>query len=406
MARTTDQTEDLKLSHRKGDRPITVPLPPGFTLLQVTPRLEAGGVEQATLDIAAAAAAAGACSLVASAGGRLADALNAGGARLVRLPVHRRDPLSLWANARRLERLIRQERVSLVHVRSRAPAFSAIAAARRAGVPVVATYHGIYSARSPLKRWYNAVMTRADITIANSAFTRDHVLAEHRLEPARIAVVPEGIDTIRFDPASVDPDRVTRARLALGLEAEDAGPVLLLAARLTGWKGQGVMIRALARLEAPRPRLVLAGRAQSAAEEARLRSLAREVGVADRVLFAGEVEDMPAAYLAADLVVAPSTLPESFGRSVAEAAAMGRPVLTSALGAPAETVAPGVTGWRVPAGAPEAWAAATEQALAMNPEARAAMGAAGRARIVEGWSLAAAADATFAVYRRLLEDRA
>jgi hypothetical protein len=105
----------------------------------VTPRLEAGGVEQVTLDIAAAAARAGAASLVASEGGRLEAALAQSGARLIRLPAADRDPLSLALNVGRLRGVIRRERVSLVHVRSRAPAFSAIAAARAQGVPVVAT---------------------------------------------------------------------------------------------------------------------------------------------------------------------------------------------------------------------------------------------------------------------------
>ncbi|MDB5479363.1 MAG: glycosyl transferase [Caulobacteraceae bacterium] len=379
-------------------------LPPGFTLLQVAPRLEGGGVEQVTLDTALAVAGAGGRSLVASWGGRLADALERGGAELVRLPVHSRNPVTVAANAARLRSLIAARGVSLVHVRSRAPAFSAIWAARRAGVPAIATYHGIYQARSPWKRWYNGVMTRGDLTIANSTFTRDHIVAEHSLPPERIAIVPEGIDTDRFDRARVNPERIAAVRAAWGLDPADPRPVLLLAARLTGWKGQEVAIQALARFTGPdQPILVLAGKAEKLGEAEALRAAARRAGVADRVRLVGPVDDMPAAYALADLVLAPSTLPESFGRGVIEAAAMQRPVLASPLGGPAETILDGETGWLVASGDPDAWARAVEAALATPPEARERMGRSARDRVVRCFSLGAMTTATFQVYRRLLD---
>lgn len=372
----------------------------------MVPRLEGGGVEQATLDTAFAVAQAGGRSLVASLGGRLEGALKRGGAEFVRLPLHSRSPLTLVANAARLRRLIEARGVSLVHVRSRAPAFSAIWAARRAGVPVVATYHGIYQARSPWKRWYNGVMTRGDLTIANSNFTRDHIIRQHRIAPERIAVAPEGIDVDRFDPARVTPGRMAAIRAAWGLDPADPRPILLLAARLTGWKGQGVAIQALSRLPgAGDPLLILAGKAEKASEAEALRAAATRAGVQDRVRLVGPVDDMPAAYALADLVLAPSILPESFGRGVAEAAAMQRPILASPLGGPAETVVDGETGWLVAAGDPDAWALSMAAALATPHQARERMGRAARARIVQRFSLVAMTAATFQIYRRLLDAR-
>jgi glycosyltransferase involved in cell wall biosynthesis len=312
----------------------------------------------------------------------------------------------LAANAARLRRLIEARGVSLVHVRSRAPAFSAIWAARRAGVPVVATYHGIYQARSPWKRWYNGVMTRGDLTIANSNFTRDHIIRQHRIAPERIAVAPEGIDVDRFDPARVTPGRMAAIRAAWGLDPADPRPILLLAARLTGWKGQGVAIQALSRLPgAGDPLLILAGKAEKASEAEALRAAATRAGVQDRVRLVGPVDDMPAAYALADLVLAPSILPESFGRGVAEAAAMQRPILASPLGGPAETVVDGETGWLVAAGDPDAWALSMAAALATPHQARERMGRAARARIVQRFSLVAMTAATFQIYRRLLDAR-
>jgi glycosyltransferase involved in cell wall biosynthesis len=406
LAATTDQTPPTASATLRESSPIDPDaLPPGFTLLQVAPRLDGGGVEQVTLDTALAVVRAGGRSLVASWGGRLEGALERGGAEFVRLPVHSRNPLTMAANATRLRRLIAARRVSLVHVRSRAPAFSAIWAARRAGVPVVATYHGIYQARSPWKRWYNGVMTRGDLTIANSNFTRDRIIGQHGLPPERIVVVPEGIDTDRFDPAHVTPERIAAVRAAWGLDPADARPVLLLAARLTGWKGHAVAIQALGRLPDGDPLLILAGKAEKPGEAATLREAATGTAIQDRVRLVGPVDDMPAAYAIADLVLAPSTLPESFGRAVVEAAAMRRPVLASPLGGPAETILDGETGWLVAAGDADAWARAVAAALATPTEARASMGRAARDRAVQCFSSRAMIAATFKVYRRLLDAR-
>ena len=162
-------------------------------LLQVTPRLDAGGVEQTTLDIARAVVRAGGRAIVASRGGRLAARLKSVGAELVEVPVQSKNPLTMAANALRLRRLIRREGVSIVHARSRAPAVSALLAARAAGVPFVATYAGIYNARSGLKRWYNSVMTRGDLVIANSDYTRAHLIAAHGVDPLKVVTILSGV---------------------------------------------------------------------------------------------------------------------------------------------------------------------------------------------------------------------
>ena len=381
-------------------------LPDNFTLLQVTPALDGGGVEEVTLDVAAAVVAAGRRSLVASRGGAMEPRLTAGGARLVRLPVQSKNPLTMALNALRLEGVIRRERVSLVHVRSRAPAFSALAAARRAKVPVVASYHGAHSAHGALKRWYNAVMTRGDVVIANSAFTRDHILAEHAVDPARVVVIPEGIDTARFDPAAVAPERVAAIRRAWGLRDPKPRTVILLAGRLTRLKGQRLLVEAIGRLPHPEDVVVvLAGGGGSDDHLKEILAAAAVTGLGDNLRLAGPVHDMPAAYLAADLVAAPSTQPESFGRTVAEAAAMGRPVLAAAHGGPAEIVVPGETGWLVAPGDGDAWTAAIAQALETPAERRVAMGEHARQRAKLLYSLSAMCDATFSLYRRLLEAR-
>ncbi len=377
------------------------PLPDDFTLLQVAPALDVGGVEQATLDMAGAVARLGRRSLVASRGGRLEGVLAERGGELIRLPLDARDPISLAANGARLAAIVRREQASLIHVRSRAPAFSALFAARVTGAPMVATYHGIYSARYGLKRWYNAVMTRGDAVIANSAFTRAHIVSEHGVDPDRIALVPEGVDTDRFDPNAVTPARVEAMRAAWGLAPEDRRSVVLMAARPAGWKGHEVLAAAFARLpDRDRAVLVMTIAADGSAPAQRL------AAACPTARLVGESADMPAAFLAADLVVAPSTRAESFGRAVVEAAAMGRSVLASALGAHCETIVEGQTGWLAPAGDVAAWTAALDTALSASLDRRATMGVAARARAVRLYSLPAMYEATFAVYRRVLAARA
>ena len=373
-------------------------LPEGFTLLQITPALDAGGVEQATLDMAAAVALVGRCSLVASRGGGLEGELIRAGAELIRLPVEARDPVSLLLNAHRLARVIREHGVSLMHVRSRAPAFSALMASRMTGVPLVATYHGIFSARSGLKRWYNGVMTRGDRVIANSAFTREHILAEHRVDAGRISLVSEAVDTAVFHPDTVTPDRIATVRASWGLADDDQRPVILMAARLTGWKGHAIAAQAFERAGiGDRAMLVLTGTRDGGAQGAAL------AAISPHARMVGPCADMPAAFLAASLVVAPSTQAESFGRTVVEAQAMGRLVLASAIGAHAETVVDGETGWLVAAGDIDAWTAALTRALATPMDTLARMGETARARATRLYSLPAMYAATFEVYRQVLE---
>jgi glycosyltransferase involved in cell wall biosynthesis len=384
-------------------------LPPNFTLLQVTPELETGGAEQTTLDVAAAVVKAGARSIVASRGGRMAAALKASGAALVEMPVHAKNPVTLLANAVRLAGLIDREKVSLVHVRSRAPAFSALVAAQAMRVPLLATYHGLYGSGGPLKRWYNAVMTRGELVIANSEFTREHVIAEHNIDPAKVIAIPRGVDLARFDPDRVPADRVEALRAAWGIAPDDPRVKVLLAGRLTRWKGQGLLIEAAARLKA-RGRtdflILMAGDDQGRSGYRReLEAQIATTGLGDAARLVGHCDDMPAAYLLADVVCAPSLDPEAFGRTAVEPQAMGRPVLAAAHGATRETVADGQTGWLVTPGDADAWADALAQAIDIGPKRRAAIGRAGLARARRLYSVEAMCEATLKVYARLVGRR-
>lgn len=380
----------------------------GRTILQVVPALDAGGVERTTVDVAVAAGRAGARSMVVSAGGRLEAELREGGVESHHLPLDSRSPLAVASGALALRRLIRAERVDLVHARSRLPAWAARWALRGTGAAFVTTYAGIHNAGWFLKRAYNGVMAKGDEVIANSAFTRDHLIAEHGTDPARVVAIPRGLDLDRFDPAAVSAQRIALTRLAFGRTDDDRRPWFLLAGRLTRWKGQTLAIEALARAQgaAAEAVLVLAGDEQDrAGYREELRALAHRLGLSGRVRIVGHLADMPAAYLAGDIAIAPSLDPEAFGRTAAEPQAMGRPVLAADHGGARETVETGVAGLLVAPGNVSAWAGALDTAASWTVAERAAMGARGQARVRALFSVEAMTAATLALYARLLAGR-
>lgn len=376
-------------------------LPPGATVLQVLPSLDTGGVERGTVEMTQAIVAAGGAALVASEGGRLVAAVERAGGRHIRLPLASKNPATIWLNAGRLGRLIRTEGVGIIHARSRAPAWSALLAARRTGARFVTTYHGVYNEGVPGKRRYNAVMAKGDRVIAISRFVAALLAARHGVEPSRIRVIPRGVDPALFDPARVTAPQV--AQLAAAWRVPDGAPVVMLPARLTRWKGAAVLIDAMARLACTDACCVLVGATQGRERFARqLQAQAQALGMAGRLRMAGHCDDMPAALALADVVVSASLDPEGFGRAVIEAQAMARPVIATDHGGAAETVEHGVTGWRVPPGDAGALAAALDHALAMQPDRRRGMGERARASVLAHYTTAAMQAATLDVYRELL----
>ncbi len=289
----------------------------------------------------------------------------------------------------------------MLHARSRAPAWSTLLAARRTGLPFVTTYHGVYGEGVPGKRLYNSIMARGDRVIAASRYVAGLIAARHGTDPARIRLIPRGVDPARFDPDARRGAQV--AQLASAWRLPDGAPVVMLPARLTRWKGGLVLIEALARLARPDAVAVLVGADQGrTAFAAELEQRARALGVADRVRLAGHCSDMPAALMLADVVVSASTEPEAFGRAVIEAQAMARPVIATNHGGAAETVADGETGYLVPPGDAVALAAALNRVLGLPLEDRRALGARARAAVMARCTVAAMQDATLDVYRELL----
>ena len=323
-----------------------------MNVLQILPDLNAGGVERTVLETVEALTTAGHRAHVLSAGGRLVPELGVLGGVHHTADIGSKNILSVPWRIAGVRRLIAEHKIDIVHARSRAPAWPAMFAARAEKVSFVTTYHGIYNAKLAVKRVYNSVMAKGDVVIANSNFTAAHILKEHGIDPECLRIIPRGVDMSVFDPEQVSPEDIQTQRAAWGVQPNET--VVVLPGRLTRWKGQTVAIEAL-RLAGDAYRLILVGDAQGRDEYVEeLRAQSKGLNI----VFSGHRTDMDLIYAAADIIICPSTDPEAFGRTAAEAQAMNRPVIASDHGGAVEVVLDGVTGWRVPPGDADALAKA------------------------------------------------
>ncbi len=378
----------------------------GKTIAQVIPDLSAGGAERTTVEMAEAITGAGGRAIVISEGGRLEEALQNVGGELVRMKVSSKNPVLIRANAAKMVGLINDEAIDLLHARSRAPAWSARIAALKSDAAFVTTYHGAYSGHSGLKRRYNSVMAKGDLVIANSQWTAAHIQAVHGLEADKIVTIPRGVDFAEFDPAAVSEERVRTLRNAWQLDPDDSRSVLVLPGRLTRWKGQALAIKAVAAMsgeERAKLHLVLPGDSQGRAgyvKELEDLILSHELG--GTVSITGHCLDMPAAYMLADIILAPSTRPEAFGRVAAEASAMGKPVVVADHGGQREIVIDGQTGARAEPGNITSLTACIRAILQLPEAARQSMGDEGQRHVRHHFSKLRLQTATLGVYSRVL----
>lgn len=353
---------------------------------------------------------AGGLALIASAGGRLEPDLEAAGGELIKLPAQSKNPFTLLQNAWRLMRIAKKRHVAIIHARSRAPAWSAWIAARLSGVPFVTTFHGIYNARSQLKRLYNSVMARGDVVIANSEYTREHILEHYNVDPERIVAIPRGVDLDVFDSDKMKPAEVSAMRASWNVATGDARCVIIAPARLTRWKGQLVLIDAIALIEKRRPgalKLIIAGDAQGrTAYVDEMKSAIEKNALQDVVAIVGHIGNMPVAFAASDIAVFPVIEPEAFGRGAIEAQAMGVPVIASNIGGFTETIVEGETGFLAPPAIAAALAGAIERLIDTGADSRKRMGWLGRDRVRQLYAKTTLQTATLAVYRRLLNEAA
>ncbi len=373
----------------------------GPVVLQVLPSLVTGGVERGAVDIAGAIIADGGTAIVASEGGLMENDLKRLGALHLKMPLASKNPLVMQRNVTRLARAIESYGVDLIHARSRAPAWSARAAARRTGCHFITTFHAPYNFSNSLKKHYNAVMADGERVIAISDFIAQHVREHYKVDPDKLRVIHRGVDLTRFDPDRVSAERMIQ--LATRWRLPDGLPLILMPGRLTRWKGQAVLLEALSHLRDLDYRCVLVGDDQGrSAYRRELEGLITQYDLASKVSLLDECNDMPAAYMLSDVVVSASTDPEGFGRVIGEAQALGRPVVASDHGGAREQILPERTGFLFAPGDAEALAAMLRKALGLTQDERALLHGAAIARVRQHFSKDQMCAKTLSLYKEVL----
>ena len=326
---------------------FSFPKPP--VILQVLPALEIGGVERGTVDIASAIVESGGRAIVASSGGRLTAEVTRAGAEHFDLQLESKNPFVMFNNIGKLEELILKEKVDIIHARSRAPAWSAWLAARRARIDFITTFHGTYGRGNPAKNYYNSVMIKGKKVIAISEFIAGHVRQFYGVPSESIIVIPRGIDLEKFNVENISGERIIS--LAKKWRLKDGVPVVMLPGRLTKWKGHMIFIEAIRKLKDRKIACLIVGSDQGRHQYRQsLQDEINRLELSPIIHLIDHCDDMPAAYMLADIVVSASVEPEAFGRVAAEAQSLGRMVIATNHGGAKETIIDGMTGWLVEPG--------------------------------------------------------
>lgn len=374
-------------------------------IMQIIPELGPGGAEQGCIDMAAAQINAGAKAIVVSHGGARLHELARIGAIHIDLPVHSKNPLTILKNARRLRKIIRLYGVNIVHVRSRAPAWSAYRACKGTNAHYMTTCHAPYNINGEFKRWYNSVIAKGERVIAISHMVEDYLQANYRIDRNHIRLIHRGISLDRFHPTAVTPERMIT--LAGQWRLPEGAHVIMLPGRITRWKGHHVLIDAMALLNRKDLFCVLIGSDQGRTEYRKeLEDSITEKNLNKQVRIVEHCNDMPAAYMLSTVVISASTDPEGFGRIPVEAQAMGRPIIATDHGGARETIKRGETGWLIEPNNPEALANAISEALSLNANQRAILATRSMTHVAENFTKEIMAEKTLNVYAELLQGTA
>ena len=371
-------------------------------ILQVLPELEMGGVEIGTTEIAEALSAQGIKNFVASKGGRLVHELEKHNVKHFTLDLKTKNIFKMRRNARVLEKIIKENGINIVHARSRAPAWSAYWAAKNAGVHFMTTYHGTYGLGPwGLKKIYNRVMTYGERVIAISNHIRQHLINNYIIDQDKIRLVHRCVNTMRFDP-----DSVTQARkinIINEYNIPEDKTVILLGGRITHWKGQHVLIKALAKMQNRNFYCIIAGDEQGREDYlAYLKKLADKLGVSSQICFHGKVLDMPALMSVSSVIVSAAIEPEAFGRISVEGQAMGKIVVASNIGGSLDTITDGITGKFFESNNPVSLAQALDWALTRSESEFEKIAQAGIKNVHDHFTKEIMCDKTIAVYKELV----
>ncbi|MDC3068529.1 glycosyltransferase family 4 protein [Candidatus Pelagibacter sp.] len=377
-------------------------------VLQVIPKLGYGGAETGCYDIAHYLPENGCESFLVTSGGELTKFVDKKKVKLIKLPVHSKNPLLILINTILLIGIILFFKISIVHARSRAPAWSCLFATKLTNRKFVTTFHGTYNFSGKLKKFYNSVMVRSDLIIAGSNFIFSHIkenYSEFLTSQKKFLVIFRGINVDYFDPSTkLENDE---KNLLQKWDIIDKKKIILMPGRLTSWKGQELFIEAinLVKIELGYEAFhaVILGNDQGRdLYKKKLIRLTEQYRLTNQIKFIGHCEDMALAYKVSDIIVSASIEPEAFGRVAVEAQSMEKLIIASNIGGSNETINDEKTGFLFKSGDAESLSKKIIFALTMDETSIKLMGKEGRSNIIKKFNVEKMCFSTYSEYKRLL----
>jgi glycosyltransferase involved in cell wall biosynthesis len=377
-------------------------------VLQVVPKLGYGGAETGCYDIAHYLPENNCESFIATSGGDLLKFVDKKKVKVIRLPVHSKNPLLIFLNSIALIGIIIFNNISIVHARSRAPAWSCLIATKITGRRFVTTFHGTYNFKNNFKKFYNSVMVRSHLIIAGSNFIFSHIKENYLKyldDKKKLLVIFRGINVDYFDPSTkLESDE---KKLLKKWEIEKDKKILLLPGRLTSWKGQEVFIEAinLVNIELGYEAFygVILGSDQGRdLYKKKLIRLSEQYRMTKQIKFIDHCKDMALAYKVSDLVVSASIEPEAFGRIAVEAQSMEKPIIASNIGGSNETIIDGKTGFLFESGNPKSLSQKILKVVSMEETTLKTIGTEGRKNIIQKFNVEKMCFSTYSEYKRII----
>ena len=377
-------------------------------ILQVIPRLGYGGAETGCYDLAHYLSENGCSSYIVTSGGELIKYIDKKKVKLIKLPVQSKNPLLILLNSLILILVILFFNISIVHARSRAPAWSCLFATKITRRKFVTTFHGTYNFKNPLKKYYNSVMLKSDLIIAGSNFIFSHInenYSKYLNLNKKFLVIFRGINTEYFNPNKIH--QSDEKKLISQWNINKERPLILLPGRLTSWKGQEMFIEALNLVNKEMPdqpfSAVILGSDQGRnVYKKKLLRLVEQYRLNNQVQFFDKCELMPLAYKISDIIVSASIEPEAFGRVSVEAQSMEKPIIASNIGGSNETIANDKTGFLFEAGKPEELSKKIIHALNLDESTLKFIGIEGRKNVIKKFNIEKMCFSTYSEYKKLI----
>jgi len=379
-------------------------------VLQVIPKLGFGGAETGCYDIAHYLPENNCQSFIVTSGGELTKFIDKKKVKLIRLPVHSKNPILILINSLILIAIILFFNITIVHARSRAPAWSCLFATKLTRRKFVTTFHGTYNFKSNIKKFYNSIMLRAKLTIAGSNFIFSHInenYGEYLSKEKKLRVIFRGINVDYFNPKNISVLKQEKLKQEWDLSSNKF--TILLPGRLTYWKGQEKFIESLNILiedyNITNFQAVILGSDQGRkVYSKKLINLVQRYRLNKKIKFIQHCKEMPLAYSLADVVVSSSIEPEAFGRVSVEAQAMGKPIVASNIGGSKETIINKKTGFLYKHDDPRELAKSLNTVIQLSPDELKSIGNEGRKNITKKFDVETMCQSNLKEYRRLIKN--